>query len=661
MSEQGAAVAANIDRILESIGSGVPAVGSAVTGVEDLVASIEQYLTLPVPRDLRASAEKVAGFDSASVDAEVFSQALLALRRALKDQFAQEEAAAQLADDPEMLQEFLVESRAHLAGVESGLLRLEGQPDDAEAINAVFRSFHTVKGLAGFLGAGAIQELAHETENVLDEARSGRLTPDPAVVDLILRATDELGRCLDVAAEQGVRNMPRCNPALLAALAALADPGTARDAEAAVPLSASSAVCHPVVSAAIAQARPRAGRSSAEVSVVRVETAKLEYLIDMVGELVIAESVIRHNPRIKNSEDPLLSRNFAQLGRVVQEVQKTSMSMRMVAVGNLFRKMTRLVRDLARKSGKTVEMVTVGDDVELDRSIVEDLADPMIHMMRNAVDHGLEAPAARIAAGKSESGTVLLKAAHDAGEIVIEISDDGRGLDPAKILARARSQGIVGAEALPDEESIFKLIFEPGFSTADKVTDMSGRGVGMDVVRKQIQKLRGRIAIRSALGKGCTFTLRLPLTLAIIDGLVVGVGAQRFILPLFSVREMFAPEANTFVTLENRAEAVHFRDRLYPLIRLSRLLGGDQQLESPDAAVSNLLSDGSSGTLIIVESRDCLLCLAVDQLIGKQEVVIKSLGPAFRDVPAVAGGAILGDGRVGLIIDVNSLRHGRSA
>jgi two-component system chemotaxis sensor kinase CheA len=238
---------------------------------------------------------------------------------------------------------------------------------------------------------------------------------------------------------------------------------------------------------------------------------------------------------------------------------------------------------------------------------------------------------------------------------VIEISDDGRGMSPEKILAKARRQGLVSADASLDEESIFRLIFEPGFSTAEKVTDLSGRGVGMDVVRRQIQKLRGRISIRSVLGIGSTFVIRLPLTLAIIDGLVVGCKAQRFIVPMFAVREMFAPGPDTVITLENRAEAAHFRGSLYPIIRLSRLLCLQNEL---DAAESPESADATE-IMIVVESRDQLFCIAVDQLIGKQEVVIKSLGKTFRDVPAISGGAILGDGRVGLIVDVNSLRSGR--
>jgi two-component system chemotaxis sensor kinase CheA len=652
----------------------------------ELLGTVTEYLARPVPPAVRAAALNVAALSSGAywegeADENRFRQALVALRDELDTQREEAEAASQLACDPELVQEFLVEARAHLAEVETGILLLEKEPQNAEALNAVFRSFHTIKGLSGFLGAAAIHELAHETENLLDLARAGKLLLSSEIIELILRSADQLNLSLDQAAAMPLNQLPRCKEPLLTALADVvhhaekaateASPNVAARPESKaqevlpadakpdskvdtanetipdsrLPEAGSSVTASSLASAGSAAGTPVSGKNAAESSVVRIETAKLEYLIDMVGELVIAESVVRHDPTIARAHDPLLSRNVTQLARVVQEVQKTSMSMRMVAVGALFRKMSRLTRDLARKCGKLIELVTVGDDVELDRSIVEELADPMVHMIRNAVDHGLEAQHERVQAGKSPTGTVRLRAMHDAGDIVIEISDDGRGMDPARILAKARRQGLVGDQDHLDEEAILRLIFEAGFSTAEKVTDMSGRGVGMDVVRKQIQKLRGRVSIRSVLGQGSTFVLRLPLTLAIIDGLVVGVGSQRYILPMFAIREMFSPGPNTFVTLENRVEAVLFRDRLLPLIRLSKLLPNESAESRGDAV------------LIVVEGREQLYCIAVDQLIGKQEVVIKSLGSVFRDIPAISGGAILGDGRVGLIIDVNSLRY----
>jgi len=599
--------------------------------VEELFAAVNEYLAKPVSTSVRSAALQVVSSPS-DISPHTFRMALATLRDALEAQREEDAAASQLACDPELVQEFLVEARAHLATVESGMLLLEKEPRNAETLNAVFRSFHTIKGLSGFLGAAAIHELAHETENVLDKARAGKLLLSSSIIELILKSADQLNLCLDRAGNLPLHELPRCDNALLAALASVENADSADS-----PAPVATLQNEP-------DSPPASGKSSAESSVVRIETAKLEYLIDMVGELVIAESVVRHDPTIKGSQDPVLSRNVTQLARVVQEVQKTSMSMRMVAVGALFRKMSRLTRDLARKSGKRVDLVTFGDDVELDRSIVEELADPMVHMIRNAVDHGLEPPAERTQSGKSPQGTIKLRAMHDAGDIVIEISDDGRGMDPARILAKAKRQGLVAEQDTPDEDAIFRLIFEAGFSTAEKVTDMSGRGVGMDVVRKQIQKLRGRVSIRSVLGQGSTFVLRLPLTLAIIDGLVVGVGSQRYILPMFAIREMFSPGPGTFVTLENRVEAAMFRDKLLPLIRLSKLLPGETEQRS-------------EGVLIVVEGREQLYCVAVDQLIGKQEVVIKSLGSVFRDIPAISGGAILGDGRVGLIIDVNSLRY----
>lgn len=623
-------------RIEQALASGSFSAGpGAPETLRQLADLANQYLRNTIPAEVRPAASdiaSIAAMEILSVDDEArFRAALTRLRDCLAEQTKLEEASRQLAEDPELVRDFVAESREHLANVEKGLLTLEKQPENAETLNAVFRSFHTIKGLAAFLGASAIQELAHETESVLDRARSGKLVLSPDVVDLILISADQLTKFLQLAETSRLSDIPRCDRHLLDDLGAFARgeaiPGTRAEAG-----NGGSDLAAP------------ATPDSAERSMLRVEASKLEYLIDMVGELVIAESVVRHHPRISEAQDALLSRNLTQLARVVAEVQKTSMSMRMVTVGTLFRKMSRLIRDLSRKSRKPVELTTVGDEVELDRSIVDDLADPMVHMIRNAVDHGLETPEERIRAGKPEAGAVSLRAFHDAGDIVIEISDDGRGLDAQKILAKARKAGLVGEKEQPDEDAVFRLIFEPGFSTADKVTDLSGRGVGMDVVRKQVQKLRGRIAIQSMPGKGCTFVLRLPLTLAIIDGLVVGVGAQRYILPMFAVREMFSPGPETFVTLENRAEAAMFRGKLLPVIRLSRLL--EERSENRPG-----------GVLIVAEGHGQLFCIAVDQLIGKQEVVIKSLGKTYRDVPAIAGGSILGDGRVGLIIDVNALHY----
>ncbi len=551
-------------------------------------------------------------------------------------------AANPLAQDPELVQDFLVEAREHLARIEACLLEIEQGVHTQETLHAAFRSFHTIKGLAGFLDYSVMQRVAHETETLLDLARNGKLVMRPAAVDVVLAAGDYLRSWLDAieAAAAGRAAAAPPEPDALIARIEAAAAGGPEEAVAAPPADEPALQREAAAGPAEAPAAG-AGRAGGDASLVKVDTAKLEYLVDMVGELVIAQTMLRHNPDFAQVKSPKLQRDIAHLTRVTGEVQKTAMAMRMVPVGHLFRRMTRLVRDLARKSGKQAELELHGEDVELDRTIVEELHDPLVHMLRNSMDHGLEAPAEREAAGKPAAGRIRLAASHQAGMIVIEISDDGRGLDRDRIFRKAVERGLVAADAKLSDAEVFHLIFEPGFSTAEQVTDVSGRGVGMDVVRKHINKLRGRIEIVSSGGSGTTFLLKVPLTLAIIDGLIVSVGGERFIVPIFAVREMFKASPEQVFTVEGRGEMVMVRGRLLPLVRLAAKLGVAPRSEDP-----------CDGLVIVGESGSRVFCLLVDELAGKQEVVIKSLGPAFREVRGFAGGAILGDGRVGLILDL---------
>ena len=395
--------------------------------------------------------------------------------------------------------------------------------------------------------------------------------------------------------------------------------------------------------AAAPKAQQRSSASTA-AGIVRVDTLKLDSLIDLVGELVIAQSMVVQNTEVTTVNDGHLSRSLGQLRGITSDLQKTAMSLRMVPIRNTFQKMARLVRDLALQQGKDIQLVLQGDDTELDRTIVEELGDPLIHMIRNSADHGIEPADQRLAKGKPAAGTITLRAFHQGGLIVIEIKDDGRGLNPDRIRAKAIERGLIRDDESLDEESIFELIFAPGFSTAEQVTDLSGRGVGMDVVRRNIEKMRGTIEIQSVVDRGTTFTISLPLTLAIIEGLLVGVGEQRYIVPTLSVRESFRPLPGMVSTVQGRGEMVSVRGRLTPMLRLGR------HLNTPSRAV-----DPTQGIVVVVESGQESRCLFVDELIGKQEVVIKSLGDMFRNQTEFAGAAILGDGRVGLILDINSL------
>jgi len=563
-------------------------------------------------------------------------------------------SALQLAADPELLGDFLVESRDHLANIESQLLTLEQDPANTDAIHTIFRGFHTIKGLAGFLEFPAIQAVSHEVETLLDKARNGEMAITPAVVDVVLEGADyvktDIHRIELAAAGQPVSD-PADNRALLGRIAACmagavppAQPPQQPKEEAhgtEVPMPG------PLAPEPEAKLEPK--KASTLERVIKVDTNKLDFLVDMIGELVIAQSMVRHDGNLNSISNPKLQRNLSQLARITGEVQKTAMALRMVPIGQLFQRSVRLVRDLARKAGKKAELELFGEETELDRTIVADLADPLMHMIRNSVDHGLELPDVREKNGKNPVGRVTLKAYHQASHIVIEVSDNGRGLDRQKILAKARERGLIQEGAQLTDKEICNLIFEPGFSTADKVSDISGRGVGMDVVRKQIMKMRGRIDIESEPGKGATFYLKLPLTLAIIDGLVVGVGEERYIVPIYVLKEMFRPKADAVFTIEGRREMILVRGTLLPVTRLYRTFG-----------VEPRTTDISQSVVVVAESGERHFCVMVDEVIGKQEVVIKSLGETFKHIQGVAGGAILGDGRVGLILDMDGLFGGSS-
>lgn len=591
---------------------------------------------------------------------------------------ARQNTSSALNQDPELVGDFILEAREHLQTVESGLLLLEKEPANPETLNAVFRSFHTIKGLAGFLEFGVMQDLAHEVETILDLARTGQLVMRPNLIDLTLESADFVGREINRIESQlhsqdpGAEQDPR---ALLKRVRAVI--GGEHDSEAPKheegPVVAESLViadtrtqnAMPVVEvefeAAAQQPSPAeataltAINSKAKKAVVpdthaiRVDTAKLDYLLDMVGEMVIAESMVRLDPDLSGTKNTRLQRNLNQLRRVTEEVQKVAMATRLIPVGSLFQRVNRLVRDTSRKAGKMAEVELFGEDTQLDKTIIEELSDPIMHMVRNSIDHGIETPAERIKVGKRQSGSVQLKAYRQADHIQIEIVDDGRGLNKEKILSKARERGLIGEAVHLSDSEIFQLIFEPGFSTAEKVTDISGRGVGMDVVKKQILKLRGKIEIHSTPGKGTTFFLKLPLTLAIVEGLVVGVGRERYILPIFSVHEMFRPSEGQVSTVQGRGEMVMVRNQLMPLIRLYRSLGVRPRNEE---ILQTLL--------IVAETEGKRFVLMVDEFIGKQEVVIKSLGDSLKNTPGVAGGAILGDGRVGLILDLEAIYNDRN-
>ncbi len=595
---------------------------------------------------------------------------------------------ANFAQDPELLEGFVMEANEHLSAIEGHLLVLEKSPSEVDAIHAVFRAFHTIKGIAGFLELTRVQAVAHEVETLLDLARNHKVAVTTTLIDMVLEAADHLtGEVTIVEAVLAGRKAPpvRDSTQLLKKLAkAVADSSMPELAEPEEPSKPAAAPQITVLREGTVEKQPvittlekspvsqlerpgkneidppaaplavanedadgdgkRRTRGDASKGTLRVDTAKLDQLMDMVGEMVIAQSVLANHPLISGSQDARLLGNLSQLARITGEVQRRAMSMRMMPIGPLFQKTARLVRDLSRRAGKQVVLETSGESTELDKTIAEELSDPLLHMVRNALDHGIEVPEDRVAKGKNPVAKLRLTAQHMAGQVVVEIADDGRGLDAAKILQKAQQKGLVEEGAVLSPSAIFQLIFEPGFSTADKITDISGRGVGMDVVRKHVEKLRGRIEIQSVQGKGTTFSLFFPLTLAIINGLVVAVGEHRYILPIFSVREMLRPTREMLFTVQGRQEMILIRGELLPLVRLYQRFSVEPGTE-----------DLCQGVLVVAEFGDTQFCLFVDDLVGQQEIVIKSLDESFDNCAGLAGCAILGDGRVGLILDVASV------
>ncbi len=384
--------------------------------------------------------------------------------------------------------------------------------------------------------------------------------------------------------------------------------------------------------------------SAQDSSSIRVSVEKVDQLINLVGELVITQSMIAQTA---TKADPAvheaLLNGIAQLERNSRDLQEAVMSIRMLPIAFVFSRFPRVVRDLAGKLGKQVQLKTTGDQTELDKGVIEKISDPLNHLVRNSLDHGIESPEDRAAAGKDAMGTVTLSAFHQGGSIVVEVADDGRGLDRGRILAKARERGMKVEDTMTDQE-VYALIFEPGFSTAAEVTDVSGRGVGMDVVRRNIQEIGGRVEIASQAGHGSTISIRLPLTLAILDGISVAVGPELFIMPLTTIVESLQPEAGQIRTVTGSGQVMKVRDEYLPVLKLHELMG-----------IAGAVTEYHRGIMVVLDTNGSRVAVLVDELVGQHQVVIKSIESNYRKVPGVSAATIMGDGRVAMILDAAEL------
>lgn len=580
--------------------------------------------------------------------------------------------------DRDILGDFITESRENLQTAEGALLSLETNPADQESINRVFRAFHTIKGMSAFMGLTRVAELAHHAESLLSKVRDGKIAFGGAYADMSLRSVDVLKELIqsvqDALGGQLMLKPEGYNPLMKD----LVDP------EAAAARAPAPAAPEPPRLGDILVADGKASREDVEVaeaskgpeplgvalvksqaasltdvgqalrkqqetknpageqqdSSVRVRTDRLDQLIETLGELVIAQSMLAQDPTVVSGRDLGLSKKVSHSGKIVRDLQDLGMAMRMVPLKATFQKMSRVVRDLSKKNGKEVDLTVIGEETEIDRNMVAVVDELLVHMVRNSMDHGIEAPADREAAGKPRRGSFRLGAFHSGGNIVFEITDDGKGLNKNKIKTKALEKGLIKSVDGLSDNDIHNMIFLPGFSTADKITDVSGRGVGMDVVKKGVEGMRGRIDITSEEGKGCCFKLKLPLTMAITDGMLVRVGQQRYIIPMGSIHISLRPEAKAVSKVVGRGELLNLRGELMPVFRLHKIF-----------KVQDAVEDLFGGLLVVVEDRGKHCALLVDELLGQQQVVAKAIKSGVEKTQGVSGGAILGDGRVGLILD----------
>jgi two-component system chemotaxis sensor kinase CheA len=588
---------------------------------------------------------------------------------------------------------FFDEAQEHLEAIEERAMTLNSGKQDPEVLNAIFRAAHSIKGGSGTFGFTQLTEATHEMETLFDALRKGKGKADDSTVRLLLDACDvfkshlarlkggekgndpamdalraqfigyRAGNASGPATKSGVtpskegaRSPKATEENFFSAEATIMKPAAKKEAREGTafgffeePAAAESTIAKPVEKFGFFE--PPAGaehnRRKGDSSSIRVSVEKIDRIVNLVGELVIAQAMMQQAAGAGvREQDEQLSHSLSTLDRNTRDLQQAVMSIRMMPMEFVFSRFPRVVYDVSSRLEKKVNLRTQGQETELDKELIELLIDPLTHVVRNAIDHGIEPPAERVAAGKPESGTLMMRATHRGGSVIIEVSDDGRGLDRERILAKARELGMPSDDAMTDQQ-VWGLIFEAGFSTAKEVTNLSGRGVGMDVVRRNITSLGGGVSVASVKGEGTTITIQLPLTLAVLEGMIVGVADEQYIVPLEFVAEAIMPGANEIKTIVNQASLVAVRGEHLPIIRLSDVV------QLPAAPAPAAKTDTQLCLVVEVDNRRA--ALLVDQLIGQQQLVVKSLDANLHSVPGVAGATILGDGRVALILDVSAI------
>ena len=591
----------------------------------------------------------------------------------------------------DMIQRFLGECSDLVDKTENIALHMNPREKAPEQINEMFRAIHTIKGNSGFFGYACLEKTCMNFESVLDKIRKENAAPGEAFINMVISHVDEIRRILNTVS---IKNPPdilqkenkpsekteKNEEAPIQETTGISDTASSGNSSY-KPLGEILVEMGAVKDESVQEALAEQERPLGEILMnkglvakerieealkiqqtqikkempdmahevirkeIRVDTGKLDKLFELVGELITAESMVVNSSDLVGLKLDSFAKSFASLNKISREIQETTMMIRMIPLDGLFQKMTRLVRDLSRKMDKPVNFVVSGQDTEMDKNVIEQIADPLVHILRNAIDHGIESKGKRKDAGKPETGNVFLNAKYEGSEIWISVRDDGAGLDKNKILTKAVERGILKADAVNlSDKDIWSCIFEPGFSTAEVVSDVSGRGVGLDVVKKNLEHIRGRIDIRTTPGQGTEFILAIPLTMAIIDGITVRVGTNRYSLPLNDIIEFFKVNREQVTRTECAEDTVNIRSEFLPLIKLYEVFN-----------IQNAETDPCNGIVIVVQNNEKKACLLIDEVVGNQQIVVKSLSEYLGKVDGISGCSILGDGAVSFIIDTGRL------
>ncbi|HPD33259.1 MAG TPA: chemotaxis protein CheA [Candidatus Kapabacteria bacterium] len=534
----------------------------------------------------------------------------------------------------EMIESYLSDTKDYLDNIDNMLIQLEKDPNNYELISNIFGMIHSIKGNSGFMGYGEIQDIAMETETILDSIRKNELFVESNIISILLSNTEAIRKRINQISEKINQSSN---------LALEEEQLSPQAPTAQIPQQKIEKQTN-VETQTQEQIDSAKNQNNTPKLDIRVDTTKIDKLFDLVGELITTGNMITNNPDLAELQLPNFSKAASQLNKITRELQEITMSVRMMPLNGLFNKMKRLVRDTSLKLGKKANLIMSGQETEMDKNIIEQISDPLMHLVRNALDHGIETPEERIAKGKPETGTIHLAARYDGNEILITVSDDGAGMNPDIIKKKAIERGIIDPnESNISDKDIIQLIFEPGFSTAKVVTDISGRGVGLDVVKKNIEKLQGSVDVSSKVNEGTTFTLRIPLTLAIMDALLIKVGDTVFALPLLNVIETFKTDSQTITKTMDGVEMIKIQDKLLPFIRLYDIFKIEPKYYNIE-----------QGLVLLIQGKNEQCCFFVDELLGNQQIVIKGFSDYIGNVRGLTGCMILNDGNIGLIIDIEN-------